>query len=178
MSHSLQTTTADRSTLTPNETKSFQFMRCSIFILSVVGVVSVFLGDYYDICGYLFVFLCPVLANLAWLLAWQSRFVLESPTTASSIQAKHSRPSVMPPQFWLPIAEHILCAYKRHSMKQSGDQLQSPWIPIESSSFVNPTGNFQTGLMKLQNHVVVALTTSVCQAFGLVAFIYLNIPFV
>lgn len=173
MSQSLQATTADRSVLTPNETKCFQFIRCSIFILSVVGVVSVFLGDYYVICGYLFVFLCPVLANSA----LQSRFVSVRPTTASPIHANHSRPSVTPPQFWLPILEHIQCAYKRHSKKQSGEPTQSPWVLVESSSSINPTGNFQKRLLKLQNHVLVAFTTSICQVFGLVAVIYLNIPF-
>ena len=173
MSQSSQATTADRSALTPNATKYFQFVRCLIFLLSVVGVVFAFLDGFYLIFCYVFVFLCPVLANLA----LQSRFLPKSPTTASPIYANHSRPSVTPPQFWLPILEHIQCAYKRHSKKQSGEPMQSPWVLIESSSSITPTSNFQTWLLKLQNHVLVALTTSICQVFGLVAFIYLNIPF-
>ena len=176
MSESLETFSTDYSSLTPIETVRFQFTRCSIFALSIASVGFSFFGGLYVILGYVFVFMCPLIANLVW---WQSRFVLDGPqvrfiwqvpSTSGSSQGERSTPWLTKPQFWLPIIEHIVCAYKRHSAKQSGDVAKSSLVRFESSSIMNPSGKFQTWLVSRQNHVVVAFITSSCQVYGIVAY--------
>lgn len=182
MSESSETASIDQSSLTTNETAWFQFTRCLIFVLGTVSVGLSFFGGSYVILGFVFAFLCPMLANVVW---WQSRyvwhspqtrFIWQNPSTSGSSQGERSTPWLTKPQFWLPIIEHIVCAYKRHSAKQSGEAAQSPLVRLESSSIINPSGKFQTWLVNRQNHVVVAFITSCCQIYGFVAFIMLNWP--
>lgn len=176
MSQFIDTSSSDHSLLTPNEKVSFQFTRCLIFLLSIVSVGLSFFGGLCVILGFVFAFLCPMLANLVW---WQSRFVWHSsqtrfiwqnPSTSGSIHEKYSTPRLTKPQFLLPIIEHIVCACVRDSAKQSGDATQSPLVRLESSNFMNPSSKFQTWLVNRQNHVVVALITSCCQVYGIVAY--------
>ena len=172
MSESSETSSTDHSSLTPIETVRFQFTRCLIFVLSIVGVGLSFLGGYYVILCYVFVFVCPMLANFVW---WQSRFALAYPAKLSLIQGKQiTPPRLTKPQFWLPIVEYIFCLYKQHAKKQSEDPTQSPLVRFESSSLINPCGKFQTWLVNRQNNVVVAIMTSCCQVYGCIAFIMLN----
>ena len=180
MSDSIQTSSTDHSSLTPNETAWFQLTRCLIFVLGIASVVLSFFGGYCVILCFVFAFLCPMLANVVW---WQSRFVLDSPqtrfiwqtpSTSGSSQRRRSTPRLTKPQLLLPIIEHIVCAFVRHSAKQSVDAAQSSLVRFESSSIMNPSGKFQTSLVNLQNHVVVAFITSCCQVYGIVAyFVYL-----
>ena len=180
MSESLETSNTDYSSLTPIETVRFQFTRCLIFVLGIVSVGLSFLGGYYVILCFVFVFLCPMLANVVW---WQSRFVLispqtrfiwQNPSTSGSSQGKGSTPRLAKPQFLLPIIEHFVCAYIRHSAKQSGDVAQSALVRFESSSIMNPSGKFQTWLVNRQNSVLVAFIASCCQVYCIVAyFMYL-----
>lgn len=172
MSESSETSRTDQLSLTPNETAWFQFTRCLIFVLGIVSVGLSFFGGLYVILGFVFAFLCPMLANIVW---WQSRFALAYPAKLSLIQGKQiTPPRLTKPQFWLPIVEYIFCLYKQHSKKQFGDPTQSPLVRFESSSLINPSGKFQTWLVNRQNNVVVAIITSCCQVYGYVAIIMLN----
>ena len=166
MTQVLQPTRSSRSVLSPNETAKFQFTRCLIFVLCLMSTAWPFFGDLYGIFCWVFAFMCPLFANIA----WQSRFSLQYPPKSGSVRGIRSKPWVTKPQFWLPIVEHIFCWYKRQSKKHSGDLVQPPMVCIESSSFIHVSGKFQTRFLKLQNHVVVAFTTSCCQVFGVVGY--------
>ena len=169
MSQSLTTIRSDRSLLTPKEIAWFEFTRCLIFLLSLMGVGCALLGGYYIVLSWVFAFMCPLFANLH----WQSRFESEYPPRFRSIQYKLSRTWLTAPRFWLPIVEHSACWYRQRFKKQSGDSEQAQLVRVESSNFIRPHGEFHVLVWKLQNHVVVASVTTCCQLYCVVAwFLY------
>ena len=169
MTQSLTQTNIDSSLLTPKETAWFLFTRCLIFLISVGGVVwSLFDPEFIN--DAFIVILISVVANFA----WHSRFAWEYPPRSSSIQGKRNRPLLAAPQFCIPIIEHIVRLYERHSKRHSDDTVQSLMVRIELSSSAHPNRGFQRQLVKLQNHVAVAFVTSCCQIYLFVAyFLYL-----
>ena len=173
MSQTLQTTTADRSVLSLDETARFQFTRFLILLLSVVGVGCSIFDGFGVIVAYGFAFLCPMIANVV----WQSRLSKQNTPRLDSSEPKYRNYWILKPQFFLPILHHIALGIERTYKIPPEENEESALILDEASSFEASTNKIHSLCGRLQNHVVVALITSSCQVFGIVAyFMYLIRP--
>ena len=165
MSQSLPYTNLEPFVLTTKEAIWFYSTRCLVVTLSIVGVACTF-SDRYTLFAGLFAWGCPLIANVI----WQLRIATQFPPISTSTQPLSNSPWLVVPLFCLPIVDHIAYAFKRHFKKQSDDKAQSPLFRSESTSTMRPAGKFQKLVGNLQNHLVVALITTGCQIYSIVAY--------
>ncbi|MXZ45333.1 MAG: hypothetical protein F4Z01_10255 [Gammaproteobacteria bacterium] len=166
MPQPLQYTSTYRSLRTANESRWFYGTRCLIFMLGIVAVLCAQFDGYYIIVSYGFSFLCPLIANVI----WQSRLSTYGSARSDSTQPRYHVAFILKPHFFLPIVYHMTVAIEKMFKKPSHDGEESPLIRSEASSFEDSTNKFHAMAGKLQNHLAVALVTSSCQVYGIVAY--------
>lgn len=173
MSPSLPSTSSYLPLLSPIASAWFYATRFLILLLSVVGAVWALFNSYGVLVGYGFAFVCPMIANVV----WQSRLSKQNTPRSNSSQPKYRNDLILKPQFFLPILHHIALAIERIYKIPPEENEESALILGEASSVEGSTYKIHALCGKLQNHVVVALMTSSCQVYGIVAyFMYLTRP--
>ena len=173
MSQSLPSTSSYLPILSPKESAWIFGTRFFILLLSVVGVGCSILDGLGVIVAYAFAFLCPMIANVV----WQSRLSKQNTPRSDSSQPKYRNYLILKPQFFLPILHHIALGIEKIYKIPPEENEESALILGEASSFEGSTNKIHAFCGRLQNHVVVALITSSCQVYAIVAyFMYLIRP--
>ena len=170
MSHSPPITNLSPHLLTEKETAWLYGTRWLMFGLGILGVLCT-LSNQYIPYALLFGFVCPMIATVSWWIKCLTKLLPPS----EAVQLPSYTIWLVAPVFWLPILDHILYPIKQYYQKRADPgNVSTIGDDEDSSSFIPPMDQNRSMVGNLQNSVLIALTTTCCQAYCIIAFVFFS----